>query len=469
MTRTPKSEIVVRCAEGQVIVSGYPSRNTLKLLTGIFVLVAAGLITLLSVRPTRLDPQANFAPAPDRPAIYADNPDDASNRIFRCLFTRTVKARLSSEFDQGAPFSPIQYAQLPHELSVSTRLFERVEIGDRGIEPLYPSFINYAGVSQVLSEPLYSQLKQALTDALEEKTVRPPLDRALMQSDVWGAFDLLFLNSYFTGAESQQFHERRGQLLPLLARFIKQLALTPTEIERLPDNYAAAAGNYHLPGLFDQSSGWLEVQWHPNRGHDHFANYRRATRIFIKPTAAPQNKQEFLNSLRNSPDVISKLEAVALVTQNLLIDSNGKVVPSRLSYDVQLRRFIKNEHGALIKTEVEEYELSRRLLLTKTTSGGLVGLDEKAPIYLPEAGNDLGFASPQRQQRGDNSPILVTLRSRCIACHGQDVSGIATFGTNSPPPFPPVVQLNSLGNERALYVARQKMERDDFKALNAQH
>lgn len=447
--------------------SAYPSRRTLRLLTGIFVLLGAGLITVLSVSPIRLDTQASLVNAPVRAAIYADDPDDAWNSIFFTLFTRTVKARQSSEFNQSAPFSPIQYLPFLSTLSVSTRQFERVEIGDRGIEPLYPSFINYAGVSQVLSEPLYSQLKQALTDALKEKTARPPLDKALMQSDVWGAFDLLFLNSYFTGVESQQFHERRGQLLPLLARFIKQLELTPTEIERLPDNYAAAAGNYHLPGLFDQTSGWLEVQWHPNLTHDHFANYRRATRIFIKPTATEQNKQEFLNSLRNSPNVISKLEAVALVTQNLLIDSNEKVVPSRLSYDVQLRRFIKNEHGALIKTEVEEYELSRRLLLTKTTSGGLVGMDEKAPIYLPEVGNDLGFASPQRHQRGDNSPILATLRSRCIACHGQDVGEIFTFLTNSLPPYPPVVQLNQLGNERALYVARQKMERADFKALKA--
>ena len=289
-----------------------------------------------------------------------------------------------------------------------------------------------------------------------------------MQSDVWAAYDLLYRKSYFKGAEGPQLQERRSQLLPLLARFVKKLALTRSEIEALPDNYAAASGSYNLPGLFDAGSGWLEVQWHPDREHDHSADYRRAARVFIKPTGAPQDKQEFLDGLRSAPNVASRLDAVALVIQNLLIDREGEVVPSRLTYDVQLRRFVKDERGALIKTEVEEYELSRRLLLSSPASGGLVGSDDKASLYLPASGNDYGFASAQLNRRGDGPPVLVTLRSRCVACHGQDVSMIFTFSTNRPPPFPPATQLNQSGDERASYVARRKMEREDFRALNGQ-
>ncbi len=445
--------------------SRYSSGDSLRVSPPWLVWGAVALILSLGIALTRLNSQANPAPTTERPPIYAHDPNDAWNRIFFCLFTRTVKTRLSAELDAGAPSIRIPYSGFPHELAVSTRPLERLEIGDRAIEPLYPSFITSLGVSQVLSEPLYTQFKQALTDALEEKTARPPLDRALMQSDLWAAHDLLFQNSYFAGAEGQQLTARREQLLPLLARLIKRLGLTQEEITALPDNYASASVGAHLPGLFEPGSGWLEVQWHLHRMHDHAADYRRAARIFVKPASLPTDTQEFLNSLRNAPGITSKLDAVALVIQDLLIQNDGKVVPSRLTYDIQLRRFIRNEQGALIRTEVEEYELSRRLLLIKPASGGLVGLDEKAPVYLPEAGNDYGFASLERNRRGEGLPILVTLRARCIACHGQDITGMFSFSTNSQPPFPPVAQLNPLNNDHAFYVAKRKMERDDFKAL----
>lgn len=437
----------------------------------VLVLVAAALIITSLIVLAGRGPQSDFAPATAtgvRPAVYAPDPDDAWNRIFYSLFTRAVKAHLSSEFAEGAPLARTQYGQFPHELSISTRLFERVETGDRAVEPLYPSFFSSAGVSQVLSEPLYSQLRQALTDALEEKTARPPLDRALMQSDVWAAYDLLYRHSSFEGAESRQLLERRGRLLPLLARFVKKLALTRSEIEALPDNYAAASGSRNLPELFDPTSGWLEVEWLPGRKHDDSADYRRAARVFVKPTSTPPDKQDFVNSLRHAPDVDSKLDAAALVIQNLLIDRDGEVVPSRLTYDVQVRRHIKDVRGALIKTEVEEYELSRRLLLSETASGGLVGSDEKAPAYLPAAGNDYGFASTQLDRRGDAAPILATLRSRCVSCHGQDVGAVFTFGAILPPPLPPVALLNPSGNDHAFLVARRKMGREDFRALNEQ-
>lgn len=90
------------------------------------------------------------------PPVYSSDPNDAWNRMFS-LFTRTVKAHVSVDFADRAPFGQIQYVQFPHELSVSTRMFERIEMGDRAIEPLYPSFLSSVGTSQVLSEPLYSQ------------------------------------------------------------------------------------------------------------------------------------------------------------------------------------------------------------------------------------------------------------------------------------------------------------------------
>lgn len=158
---------------------------------------------------------------------------------------------------------------------------------------------------------------------------------------------------------------------------------------------------------------------------------------------------------------------MALVIQDLLNDSDGEVVPSRITYDVQIRRSIKSAGGSLIKNGAEEYELSRRLLLSETASGGLFKSDEKAPMYLPAAGNDYGFASTQFDQRGDTSPILATLRSRCVACHGENVTAVFTFGTipNPENPLPPVAQLNPLSTEHALLVTRRKIDREDFRSL----
>jgi hypothetical protein len=436
-----------------------------------FILVAAALVLSSLLALVRRESQAapTWATAAGiRPTVYSPDPDDSWNRIFSSLFTRTVKARLSSELPGGAPFARTQYVMFPHALSVSTRTLERVETGDRAVEPLYPSFLSAAGVTQVLSEPLYTQLRQALEDALAENTTSPPLARALMQTDAWAAYDLLYRNASFGGASDQQLRERRDQLLPLLARFVRKLALTRGEIEALPDNYAAASVRNNLPALFDPASGWLEIEWRPERSHDHSADYRRAARIFVKPSSTPSNMQEFLNSLRDNPDFTSKVDAFALVIQNLLIDGDGEVVPSRLTYDVQIRRTVRDARGAFVRTDVEEYELSRRTLLTGAVSGGLVGADERAAAYLPAAGNDYSFASAQFGRRTSESPVLSTLRARCVACHAQDVAVVFTFSTLQPQPSLPVTQLNPLGNDRALFVARRKMAREDFRALEDQ-
>jgi hypothetical protein len=446
----------------------HSSAGSSKLLVTAFVFAAAALVLYSLVALLRRESQAAgrwTTAAGVRPSVYASDPDDAWNRIFSSLFTRAVRARQSSELPGGTPFARTEYGQFPHELSVSTRTFERVETADRAVEPLYPSFLTSAGASQVLSEPLYSQLRQALEDALAERVARPPLDRALMQADAWGAYDLLYRHSSFEGVGARQLRERRDQLLPLLARFVRKLALTRGEIEALPDNYAAAAASNNLPALFDPASGWLEVQWRPGRMHDEAADCRRAARVFVKPASPPRDTQQFLDGLRDAPDIASRVDAFALVIQDLLVDADGEVVPSRLTYDVQVRRSLRDARGAFVGTQVKEYELSRRRLLADVGSGGLVGSDERASAYLPAAGNDYGFASAQFGRGAPGAPILSTLRARCVACHGQDVSVAFTFVTSTPPPFPPVVRLNPSGDERASLVARSKMEREDFRSL----
>src|SRR5262249_43361627 len=71
-------------------------------------------------------------------AGHAPDPADAWNRIFYCCYPRTVRARLAGDFPEGEPFDRVDVMSGP--LPVSKRWFERIESGDRSLEPFYPSY-----------------------------------------------------------------------------------------------------------------------------------------------------------------------------------------------------------------------------------------------------------------------------------------------------------------------------------------
>ncbi len=436
------------------------SRRRLPRLAVIVLHVAA--LALLCSAQSGLSPRFGSLPKDELQAVYHPDPGDAWNRIFYCLFTRTVKTRLSQDFSEGAPFTSAPMMGFP-EFRVSTSLFERIEGGDGANDPLYPSFLTSAGAAQALVEPRYSMLRRALADALGESRDRPALDRALMQGDVWAAFDILSERSRFGGPQGESLAERRSELLPLLARFIRKLALRPEEIKGLPDNYAAASGVHRLPDLFGTRSEWMEIRWIPTRLHDVSVHFRRTARVFIKAASQPANRQALLNELRE--EGAGRLDAVTLVIQSLLIDSNGAVAPSPITFEVQQRSFIKDGRGNWVKTELSQFEISRKLFLSNPRLGGLVALDDKAGSYLPSAGNDYSFASAQFDRTGSVAPVYAALRTRCVSCHGLDTKTIFTFAYHPPEPQPLVEQLNRADNKHGNYVAHRKMERDDFKAL----
>jgi hypothetical protein len=344
---------------------------------------------------------------------------------------------------------------------VSTRTFDRFEIGDRAIEPLYPSFFNAEGVRQVLAEPNFLQLKAALQEANAETKRRPPIARALMQSDAWAAFDLLY---HFSN--SVRDRNRVEELLPLFSKLVKKLALTRDEIASLPSNYEQARAHLNLPDLFSRDGAWIEIQLLPNRLHDDAADFRRAARVFIHPVAAT-DKQALLERLRTEERPLSQLNGLALVVQDLLVDDQGRVVPSPIIRDVQIRKFTTGANGNLGSTEIQQFELSRRSLLTDSAPGGMIQYTEKSPSYLANAGNDYTFASTISNDgpRDRWVAVLTTLRGRCESCHGRMVGAFFTLSTHEGLPLPPIAQLDSSANDRALYVAKRKTDREDFRTL----
>jgi len=388
-------------------------------------------------------------------SIYAADPNDSWNRIFRALFTRTVNARVSDAFPEGAPFEAFHVRMGSFPLRLSKQKLSRIELGDRAIEPLYPTFFNAAGPARVLSDPGFTELTTALRVAIAETKNRSAIERALMQADVWAAYDII----YEAGRSSP---ERRATLLNLLGHFIRKLALSSDEIKSLQNNYVDAVKGNKLPNLFSPESGWLEIVLLDDRSHDYAASYRRATRVFVKPRTKPANPGQFVESLKHqqNPD---QVEAVALVIQNLLIDSSGKVVPSPVFTDVQFRFFKHDAKTGVVSATAQQFELSRRKLLTEPTSGGFVEYCETSPAYLAAAGNDLDFATTIDEA---GAPVVVPLRTRCTQCHNPRLTTIMTYSIHDFPPVPTTRILKPLDHERAFYVARRKEARDDFKSLS---
>jgi hypothetical protein len=391
--------------------------------------------------------------------VYGNDVGDPWIRIFYCLFTRKVRFRATGDFADAAPLdSSLAFRSIP----VSSRIFERIESGDRAIDPLYPSFLTALGTERLFEEPRYSEFVKASADALEQKTQRSPAARALFESDLWAAYDLIFQH------RDRIEGERPERLLTLLARMIRKVALTAEEARRLPDNYTAGVKNGTLPDLYSERSPWIEVVWHDGRLHDSGANYRRSTRIFLRPAPNVKDRQEFLESFREHNGPHAPLEAVALVTRSLLIDNRGALTGAGISTEVQTREFSYGSDGHVIKTGISDFELSRKALVTAPSSSGLVSQNESAPAYLAAFGNDYTFASPigAADGRQRELAILGSLRARCAGCHGPN--SVALFTFNAHDNHEGTIRiLDKSKDEHAQYVIERKTALESWKSLAA--
>ena len=393
-------------------------------------------------------------------AIYAADPNDSWNRIFGLLFTRTTKIRVARELAEGAPTVTFKDQMGGQILKISRSEIDRTESGDRAIDPLYPSFFTDAGFRKILTDSAFAQFKQALTDALNENGSRPPIARALMQSDAWAAYDEIF-RIRAPRVDSDHINEQKTILLGLLQQLIKKTALTTEEIKSLRNNYSDTVSTRGLPDLFSENSGWLEIELLEWRIHDRESKFRRVARVFVKPRTIPADSVAFVESLKDQQH-LERVEAVGLLVQNLLINDHGEMVLSPLISEIQFRFFQKDTTPKAVSAQVSQYELSRKLLLTDPRSGGLVALDHNSPAYLAQAGNDYSFMS---LIEGVNAPVMVPLHRRCSQCHGESLTTIMTYSVHDIPPIPRVKVLKPSEGTRASYVIGEKQKREDFRSL----
>ena len=257
-----------------------------------------------------------------------------------------------------------------------------------------------------------------------ERLVSDPLKRAVLQRDLW------LVASWLLSRPSETTDASAERLLRQLAEIVHRIALTPAEIDSLPDNYAAAvasgayAGSFdpdepnqsHLPpDLFLPDGPWICVgrtDGPPAPGHRGEPNVlvspgtiqpftNSVFFVFLKLPAGRTAALTFLNELvrqrepmfvptqqedgnfRFSPNLNLPMlpigSELALVRRALLIDVHGRIAASPLTESVQLRVTTSEEVPATFagglaedpnRADAVEFEL-RRSDLFSGTSGGL--------------------------------------------------------------------------------------------------
>ena len=140
--------------------------------------------------------------------------------------------------------------------AIAVRTEGAVDYGVDNAEPYYDAFDDPTRLAAILDEFL---------DKHGEGRARGDLKRALLQNDVWAAFDLA--TSPKVGASGMLLRRR-------LARVIERLHLKSSQISGLPDNYAQAVESaafaadfdpehpdraFLPPDLLDPKGPWVEI------------------------------------------------------------------------------------------------------------------------------------------------------------------------------------------------------------------
>jgi hypothetical protein len=131
---------------------------------------------------------------------------------------------------------------------------------------------------------------------------------------------------------------------------------------------------------------------------------------------------------------------------------------------VQTRTFDRRG-SAGVSTTVAQFELSRRRIRSEPATGGFTRLAADAPAYVPMAGNDYGFATPEFGGAEPPAAILGTLRTRCTFCHGPDGAHLMGFSLIDAESMPPPIRFSQPNDIRARYVAAKKEKRPEFEHL----
>ena len=362
--------------------------------------------------------------------IYASDPDQIWNRLFRLFYVRHARNGGQYGGDELDPY-----------------LWEETKY--------------------LLSGPSHEEALKVLDEFLQqhsENLVRDPLRRAVFQRDLLGVYEWLAAQSDERGSLHPELQKRIGEA-------IRRLALTANEIGKLPDNYndailshafpvaydAANANEPFLPAdLFDPTGPWVclgEEHGRPVAStHLHFFRGRSVFLVFFQVPGGRSKTLDYLDQLRNIPKGWGPNEErplfpypeppqfpigtrMALVRQMVLSDASGHPIATHLTESVQVRvyRAIHFDLGGTgaHSQDFFEFTLSRERLLSGQ-AGGLraIGQGEKEFAFFLSHGID-----PFEEEEAPERFAGTGLRS-CSACH--EAAGMHSFLSYSRERFGPV-------------------------------
>jgi hypothetical protein len=240
----------------------------------------------------------------------------------------------------------------------------------------------------LLAAPSHQRAISVLDEFMQthaEKLIRDPVKRAIRQRDLWAVFDWS-VEREANGQGEPSYDEEKRELQIRLAQVLRPPALTPEQIESLPNNYeqAVASGEFAKeydpahrdraflpPDLFDQHGPWVAIV---DRGYAepvataHVFAFSGRSRflVFMRLPGGRKATLDYFQTLWSFPqpwiscrDVapdqtienpdLPQFPAgtqVALVPQMTLFDNQGNLPPARITESVQIRvyRAIPGRH-----------------------------------------------------------------------------------------------------------------------------
>ena len=337
------------------------------------------------------------------------------------------------------------------------------QIGADSLDPLL-----WTESEHLLSEPSHQAALQVLDEFLRthgEVLVRDPVKRALLQHDMWAVFD--WTVQQFPARDRPAYTHEKLELQGRLAEVLWRLALSPSEIKALPDNYAQAVSSgafareydpahpslpFLPPDLFDPRGPWVCIQPSPEsdsgvaKAHIWNASGRSGFLVFVRLPEGRKATMDYFQALWNFPEPwirgpnvaadqsvenpeLPSFPAgtqVALVRRMTLFDNHGNLLPSTITESIQIRlyhaitttperTFVGNTASVLRNSGQDffEFKLNRPLLFS-SKDGGLraVTRDEKSFSTFQATGDD-----PIEGSRGPRPEEQPAELQTCLWCH----------------------------------------------------
>jgi hypothetical protein len=392
-----------------------------------FYLTAALLVSGVAGRCALGQDQSTSQSKKEPTALFSPEPENIWNRLYRQLHVRST--------------------------------YDGREYGFADLDPLLWDETKYLRNGDSNKKAL-DLLDQFLSTRAELR-IRYPIKRAILQRDLF---------SVFVWGSSSNLAEKLG-------RVIWRLALSPTEINALPDTYAIAVSRKEFPAaydaaqpnraflpkdLFDINGPWICLSPSDSRlaapGHDAGPFGGSVFLVFARLLGGRQATLAYLEQLANLhiPPQFPENTEFALVRKLALPTVYGNLMLTPITESVQIRHY----SGLHLAADDSEIKLDRAMVFDGNHSGlrEVTPEDKEFPVFMTH-----GFDPFEDNRWAAGLPVASL--ATCNGCHGHaGYSGIASVMSFSFRSQNPRLAETTLSNE-AEKVIRWKQADPNWKSL----